>query len=440
MYLTLMVKRTFTTSLAAAALAVGSWFALAAPTQATTVCDPTTASDPSCGLKTAIEAQYGEGYCADLYEWQDVGGATLEVHHRYTDAGIGEDGLGTITMEVFPTFTDSNCTVKTTSALEGLDPTYRFYHGITLSATAEIETTPGSEEFTVDLEPNDFSHTFTGLDFTEYQTRFDSNFYNEAGDDRYDSVNEQDYFAPAWPALADLTMAADGTFEWEYAEGPDDSLTRADITLHEITDSGLFFTTFTSKYAPTNSWEYYDWNNVGDGTYLLGGSEAKKSYYDDVYDGTSMDTSGQVNHNIWNEHTYKIVTVEGHVVTSVADIDSVDSDTQEELVDCSEAANDGEDCSGVTESDILGTLDAPTVSKASKKKVTWNAVSGATYYKLKITNKKGKKLLNYNNVSGTSQTITAKKRKFLAAKNKAYVKACNESGCSDWSAAKSFKK
>ena len=57
---------------------------------------------------------------------------------------------------------------------------------------------------------------------------------------------------------------------------------------------------------------------------------------------------------------------------------------------------------------------------------------------LKITNKKGKKVLNFNNVSGTSQTISAKNRRHLAAKNKAYVKACNDTGCSDWSAAKSF--
>lgn len=438
--LTHMLKRNITTSLAAAFLVAGSWFALTASAQATTVCDPTTADDTSCGLKAAVEAQYGEGYCADLYEWQDVGGATLEVHHRYTDAGIGEDGLGTITMEVFPTFTDTECTVKTTSALEGEDPTYRFYQGITLSATSDITASAGEEEFSVDLEPNEFSHTFTGMDFVEYQTRFDSNFYNEAGDTRYSSTTEQDYFAPAWPALADLTMASDGTFEWEYGVGPDDDLTRADITFYEITDSGLLYTTFTSKYAPTNSWEYYDWNNVGDGTYLLGGSEAKKSYYDDVYNGITMDTSGQVNHNIWNEHTYKIVTIENHVVTSVDGLDTVDSETEDALVDCSEAANDGEDCSNITESDIVGETapSTPTVSKATKKKITWSSVSGATFYKVKITNKKGKKELSFNNVSGTSQTISAKNRKKLAAKNKAYVKACNDTGCSDWSAAKSF--
>ncbi len=69
---------------------------------------------------------------------------------------------------------------------------------------------------------------------------------------------------------------------------------------------------------------------------------------------------------------------------------------------------------------------------------TWGSVSGATYYKVKITNKKGKKELSFNNVSGTSQSITAKNRKKLAAKNKAYVKACNDTGCSAWSAAKSF--
>lgn len=118
-----------------------------------TTCDPTTAEDPSCGLKATIEAKYGEGYCADLYDWQDVGGATLEVFHRYTDAAIDSNGAGSFTIELFPTFTDTDCTIKTTSALPGNDPTYRFYTGITLGSTTDITTSPGEEEIIVNLEP-----------------------------------------------------------------------------------------------------------------------------------------------------------------------------------------------------------------------------------------------------------------------------------------------
>lgn len=418
-------------------------FALAAPTNAATSCDPTADADGSCGLKTAIEAKYGAGYCSDLYDWQDVGGATLEVHHRYTNAGIDSNGAGSITMEVFPTFTDRNCTVKTTSALEGNDPTYRFYHGIYINATTDITTTPGAEEIQVDLDTDDFEYTFTGLDFDEYQFRFDSDFYDESGETRYGSTTEQDYFAPAWPALDSLTMASDGEFQWDFASGPADDDTRADVVLYEITDDGLLFTTFTTKYAPTSTWEYYDWNNVGDGTYLLSGNEAKKSYYDDVYDGSNMDTSGQVNHGMWNEHTRKTVTIQSHAVTNLSSLDDLDEEVESNLVDCEVVADDGGNCTTVTESDIVGVTKPakPTISKASKKKVKWGAKSGATFYKLRITNKSGKKtLLSYNNVTKTSQSITTKNRKKLKAVNKAQVRACNSAGCSAWSKAKQFKK
>jgi len=398
---------------------------LATPASATT-CDPTTAEDPSCGLKSAIEAKYGEGYCADLYDWQDVGGATLEIFHRYTAAGIDSNGAGSFTIELFPTFTDTECTVKTTSALPGNDPTYRFYQGITLGSTSDITTSPGEEEIIVNLEPNEFEYTLTGLDFTEYQNRFDSNFYNEAGTDRYDSTTEQDYFAPAWPALTSLTMAGDGTFSWEFATGPDDSDTRADIVLYEIVNGGLQFTTFTSKYAPTESWEYYDWNNVGDGTYLLDGAETKKSYYDDYYDGSSMDVSGQINHNIFSEHTRKVVTIKSHKVTAVKNLGDVTEEAATDLTDCTAAADDGEDCT------IDGAPEKTTVNKASKDKVTWASVDGATYYKLVIANAKGKTLVKYNNLTGTSKKLKASDKSKLLGKNKNYAKvySCSTFGCS----------
>jgi hypothetical protein len=393
---------------------------------AATSCDPTTAADPSCGLKTAIEAKYGEGYCADLYEWQDVGGATLEVFHRYTDASTDSNGAGSFTIELFPTFTDTECTIKTTSALEGNDPTYRFYQGISLGSTSDITTSAGEEEVQVDLEPNQFEYTLTGLDFTEYQNRFDSNFYDETGTDRYDSTTEQDYFAPAWPALTSLTMAEDGTFEWGFADGPADSDTRADIVLYKIVDGGLQYTTFTSKYAPTDSWEYYDWNNVGEGTYLLDGAETKKSYYDDYYDGSSMDVSGQINHNIFSEHTRKVVTIKNHKVVSVKSIGEVSEDTSEALTDCAAAAEDGEDCS------LDAAPEKTTVQKASTDKVTWIAVDGATYYKLVITNAKDKTLVKYDSLTGTSKKLKASDKSKLLGKNKNYAKvfACNAFGCS----------
>lgn len=391
-----------------------------------TVCDPTTASDPSCGLKTAIEAKYGAGYCEDLYTWQDVGGSTLEVFHRYTDASIDSNGAGSFTIELFPTFTDTNCTVKTTSALSGNDPTYRFYHGITLASTTDITTSAGSEEVYVNLEPNEFEYTLTGLEFDEYQNRFDTNFYDESGTTRYSSTTEQDYFAPAWPALDGLTMAEDGTFEWEFATGPADSDTRADIVLYKIVDDGLQYTTFTSKYAPTTTWEYYDWNNVGNGTYLLDGAEAKLSYYDDVYDGSSMDTSGQVNHNMWNEHTRKIVTVKNHQVTSVKNLGDTSEDTSDALTDCAVLADDGEDCS------LDAAPDKGTVNSTSRKRVTWSSVDGATYYKLVIKNARGKKLVQYLNVSSTSKRLKDADRANLLGANKNYanVYACNDFGCS----------
>lgn len=398
---------------------------LAHPVVATS-CDPTTATDASCGLKTAIEAKYGEDYCADLYAWQDVGGATLEIFHRYTNAGVDDNSQGEFTIEVFPTFTDTDCTIKTTSALEGNDPTYRFYHGITLATTSDITTTAGEEEFIVSLEPDEFEYTFTGLEFTEYQNRFDSNFYDSTGTVRYSSTAEQDYFAPAWPALTSLTMAEDGTFSWEFTAGPSDDDTRADIVLYKFVDGGLNFTTFTTKYAPTSSWEYYDWNNVVDGTYLLDGAEAKKSYYDDVYDGSSMDVSGQVNHNIWNEHTRKIVTIKSHEVTVVKNLGEVTAETTAALTTCAAAAEDGEDCI------VDGAPEKTTVSKASKDKVTWVKVDGATYYKLVIASSKGKALVKYDNLSSTNKKLKASDKVKLLGKNKnvAKVYACNAFGCS----------
>lgn len=398
---------------------------LVQPANATT-CDPTTAEDPSCGLKAAIETKYGEGYCADLYEWQDVGGATLEVFHRYTGAAVDGNGAGSFTVELFPTFTDTDCTIKTTSALPENDPTYRFYTGITLGSTSDITTTPGEEEIIVNLEPSQFEYTLTGLDFAEYQNRFDLNFYDVTGTDRYDSTTEQDYFAPAWPALAGLTMAEDGEFSWEFAAGPDDSDTRADIVLYKIVDGGLNYTTFTSKYAPTSSWEYYDWNNVGDGIYLLDGSETKKSYYDDYYDGSSMDVSGQINHNIFSEHTRKVVTIKSHKVTSVKNLGDLSEDTTEALVDCAAAAEDGEDCS------VDGAPEKTTVNKASKDKITWTEVDGATYYKLIITTAKGKTLVQYKALTGTSKKLKASDKSKLLGANKNYAKvyACNALGCS----------
>lgn len=368
-------------------------FSLAASPAQATNCDPTSDADASCGLKTAIEAKYGAGYCEDLYDWQDVGGSTLEVHHRYTDASIDSNGAGSITMEVFPTFTDTDCSVKTTSALPGNDPTYRFYTGISLAATSDITTSPGSEEFTVELAANDFEHTFTGLEFAEYQMRFDTNLYDSTGTDKYGSTNETDYFSPAWPALDAVSMDSDGTFTWDFATGPDDDDTRADIALYEVTSTGLDFTTFTSKYAPTASWEYYDWNNVSDGTYLLDGSETKKSYYDDYYDGSSMTTSGQINHNIFSEHTQKLVTIKNHVVTKISSLDDLEDDVAENITECAATAEDGEDCSTVTEDDITDSSASITkISKATRTKVTAKTTGTVSSAKAIYKNKKGKKI------------------------------------------------
>lgn len=221
-------------------------------------------------------------------------------------------------------------------------------------------------------------------------------------------------------------MTEDGEFSWDLASGPADDDTRTDVVLYKIVDDGLSFTTFTSKYAPTTSWEYYDWNNVADGTYLLDGAEAKKSYYDDYYDGSSMDVSGQVNHNIFNEHTRKIVTIKSHQVTSVKNLGELSEETTEALNVCAAAADDGEDCS------VDGSPDKTTVNKASKDKITWSEVETATYYKLVIANAKGKALVSYNSLTGTSKKLKSSDKSKLLGANKNYAKvyACNALGCS----------
>jgi hypothetical protein len=405
-----------------------------------TSCDPLHDTDASCGLKSAVEAKYGEGYCATLYDLQN-GGATLEVYQRYTDAGLDDDGLGYFTMEVFPSLLDDDCSIKTTASVDGLDPTYHYYHGITLAATSDITTTPGEEEFQVSLNPDEFEYTFSSLNFVEYQTRFDSNFYDESGENRYDSTTEQDYFAPGIPGLTALSIATDGTFSWSYPTEVDTDLIRADIVLYEITDDGLVFTTFTSKYGTTTSWEYYDWNNVAAGYYLLDGVTALKVYYDDV-----LGYDGQVNHNMWNPHTRLLVQIADHEATILAELDNatIGEDLAGSLDACIDEAEDSQDCSNASAADFEAYLatapDAPTISKAKYSYAKWASVDGATYYNLKLKKKSGKKLFEYNNITATKQKYTNKQKKKMKNDKKyiVYVQACNEIGCSDWTS-KQFK-
>lgn len=394
--------------------------------QATT-CDPTSDADASCGLKAAVEAKYGEGYCATLYEEQD-GGATLEVYHRYTEASLDENGAGQFSMEVFPSFTDDNCSIKTTSALEGQDPTYRYYQGITLAATSDTSVTSGEEEFVVDLEPYQFEHTFTGLDFVEYQTRFDSNFYNADGSARYDSTQEQDYFSPAIPGLDKIGMKTDGTFTWEFPDSVDPDLMRADVLFYRLTGDGLTYTTFTSKYAPTESWEYYDWNNVDNGTYLLDGVTSLKKYYDDV-----LGYDGQVNHNIFNEHVLAVVTVKNHEVTDVQKVKNLDEAVATALDACLGKAEEAEDCGAVDKKDFADyvTPSAPKIKKASraagKISVQWKEVDGSDTYDVIFLDANGEKVSSKKDLKKHSVKINSGKS-IVSVK----VRACNQVGCSEY--------
>lgn len=86
------------------------------------------------------------------------------------------------------------------------------------------------------------------------------------------------------------------------------------------------------------------------------------------------------------------------------------------------------------EGDVLAAPTNPTISALKKRKATlsWDAVTGATYYKAQLSKKNGKKLKTFKNVKKTSVKLD-KAQLNKGRIYKARVRACDTSMCSDWS-------
>ncbi len=80
--------------------------------------------------------------------------------------------------------------------------------------------------------------------------------------------------------------------------------------------------------------------------------------------------------------------------------------------------------------------------KGVRRVISWPAVDGATFYKFKITTKKGKVLLRAKNLSQHKKILKKKwvqEHIVVGRKYKISVRACNESGCSAWSDVRVWK-
>ncbi|PIW36536.1 MAG: hypothetical protein COW24_04990 [Candidatus Kerfeldbacteria bacterium CG15_BIG_FIL_POST_REV_8_21_14_020_45_12] len=356
---------------------------------------------------SAAQATYGYentiSDCSAHEAYTETTGSTLEIYAEPVAATPT-----TITMQFVPSFDDSNCTVK-------LPMGYSNFEGVTVNMTEDIQTSVGSEEVQLVLNDDgsgELQYTFTGLTpATEYQFRVDG-IFTTSSDEAYPSVTDNEYYATSVAPVTGLSIATDGTVSWTNPEA-DDSSVKIDLSFFEVSGDTMETSTSTTKYASSgDSWEYYDFRNkFYNGNFVLIATASTKKIYD------------LVDHRLWGTPVVLTFTTEkGEVVKSSA-VGADDSD----LTDCV-GGSEGDTCS--VDSNQLEPTKSK-VKKASKKLVSWNTVSGASYYKVFVKNKKGKKIITYSNVAKTKLSFTKKDKKKLKKSGlKATVLSCNAFGCS----------
>lgn len=298
-----------------------------------------------------------------------------------------------ITFTLIPAFSDSNCTVATPSS-------YNQFKYLKVAWTSNIQESSDNLTFTnVNVDGNgQISVTATGLQFaTEYQFRFTGVFARSSDGTLSTGTLDTEYYSTAVPPVTNLAISGVGHVTWNDPAAA--SYENTKITLSYINNADGSEIAYTTQYADGNgtaaSYDIYDFANyMYSGTYTLRATASMGKFYDGV---------DQI---IWG-----------------TPVDLVFRTSKGEVVATGDAAS----------------LSAPTISKATKSKITWKAVSGATYYKLKISSKSGTKLLYFKELTSTSKKLSTSQQAKLKAKNYIKLWACMDSGCSA-AATKTFNK
>lgn len=371
------------------------------------------------------QANYGYettwgGDCSDREAWTTSTGTHLSNYMTRVSATASS-----MTVYLEPSYSNTNCDVK-------LPINYTDFEGIEVGVTSNIQTTPGEEEIqgTLNATGNgQVALTLTGLEpATEYQIRARNIYTKDGGATEYASTAKSHYFSTNTVAVSSPGVTADGQVQWTWPEGPASNV-KARITIYKRVGNTLEFQTYGTKYKSSqdsNGRGEYDASStiedLNDGDYYALITPSKKS----IYDGIDMERYGS------QPKLVAFRVVNGSVKTADSRTISV---TAAQISNC--LAYTG-NCTIASSVPVLKNLVKPqqvsSISTVSKKKANWTDAAGASFYKVKVTTKSGKKRFSYSKVSNSVKTFKKKHRKKLVSGKtyKVSVQACNAVGCSAW--------
>lgn len=335
-----------------------------------------------------VKADYGYETTVDCDATEARSNATRQVYIDFTNATTDS-----ISFTLIPSFDDNNCTVKKPSG-------YDQFKYLKVALTSNIQESSDNLTFTnVNATGNgEIAVTISGLQpATEYQFRFTGVFAKSSDGTLSTGTLDTDYYSTAVPPITNLAISGAGHVTWNDPAAASYNSTKITLSyINNVDGSEIAYSTqYPDGNATANSYDIYDFANyMYDGNYTLRVTASMAKFYNNI---------DQI---IWG-----------------TPVDLVFRTSQGEVVLTGEAAS----------------LTTPVISKANKNKITWQAVTGATYYKLKISSKSGKKLLYFKDLTSISKKLSSTQQAKLKARNYIKLWACIDAGCSE-AATKTFKK